>query len=62
MFSVVLTTFLSCSQVIAIANRLQSIALLTSQQKASIIEEVRKSVPSCPLVIKNNERTTKTRN
>ena len=50
-----LTTILSCQQVIAIANRLVSVNLLTSQQKNEILGELRKTVPSCPLVIRTNE-------
>jgi hypothetical protein len=55
-----LTTILSCQQVIAIANRLVNVSLLTSQQKNEILLELRKTVPSCPLVIKPNDskRTT----
>jgi hypothetical protein len=50
-----LTTILSCQQVIAIANRLVSINLLTPQQKTEILVELRKTVPSCPLIIKPND-------
>lgn len=59
MFSIFLVTILSCEQVILIANRLQSIALLTPQQRIGIIQELKKSVPTCPVVIKNNDRTKK---
>lgn len=51
-----LTTVLSCSQVLTIANRLVSISLLSSKQKTEILFELRKVVPSCPLIIKSNER------
>lgn len=54
-----LTTFLSCRQVVTIANRLVSISLLTPQQKNEILVELRKTVPSCPLVIKPNDLKTK---
>jgi len=50
--SIFLVTFLSCSQVQAIANRLQNIALLTPQQKQEIMVELRKVVPTCPVIIK----------
>lgn len=55
MGSLFLTTIISCSQVMTIANRLVGIALLTPQQKTEILFELRKTVPSCPLVIKSNE-------
>jgi hypothetical protein len=51
--SVLLVTFLSCSQVQVIADRLQNIALLTLEQKKEIIQELKKVVPSCPVIIKN---------
>jgi hypothetical protein len=51
--SIFLVTFLNCNQVVAIANRLQNIAMLTSEQKSAIVEEIKKVVPTCPVVIKN---------
>jgi len=51
--SIFLITFLNCSQVQAIANKLQNIAMLTPEQKTEIIQELKKAVPTCPVVIKN---------
>jgi hypothetical protein len=51
--SIFLVTFLNCSQVQTIANKLQNIAMLTSEQKTEIVEELKKAVPTCPVVIKN---------
>jgi hypothetical protein len=62
MVTVFLTTFLSCSQVLGIANKLQSIMGLTHQQKIEITSELRKVIPSCPIIIKNDDRRTETRN
>lgn len=62
MVTVFLTTFLSCNQVLGIANKLQSIIGLNYQQKIEIINELRKVVPSCPVIINPNDRTTKSRN
>jgi hypothetical protein len=53
--SIFLVTFLSCNQVLAIANRLQNIALLTPEQKTAIVEELRKVVPTCPVIIRKND-------
>ena len=50
--NIFLITFLSCSQVQAIAAKLQNIAFLSPQQKHEIIEEIKQVVPSCPVVIK----------
>ena len=60
--SILLTTFLNCSQVYAIANRLQNIIGLNYQQKIEIVNELRKIVPSCPVFINKDDRTTRTRN
>ena len=51
--SVLLVTFLNCSQVLAISNKLQNIAMITPEQKIAIVEELKKVVPTCPVVIKN---------
>ena len=56
MFTLFLTTILSCSDIVGIANRLVNVKLLTPQQKIEILLELKKVVPSCPLVIKSNER------
>jgi hypothetical protein len=55
MVSIFLTTILSCNQVISVLNRLQNIALLSSQQKMEILVELKKVVPSCPVIIKSTE-------
>jgi hypothetical protein len=60
--SIFLITFLSCSQVQATINRLQNIAILSSEQKTEIVQELRKVAPTCPIIIKNDDRSTKTRN
>lgn len=57
-----LVTILDCQQVNSIANRLQGIALMTVQQKTEIVIELRKSVPSCPVVIKGNDSKKKSSN
>ena len=62
MGSLVLTTILSCNQVIAVINRLQNISLLSSQQKTEILVELKRVVPSCPVIIKSNDTKTKTGN
>lgn len=49
-----LTTILSCSDIVMIANRLVNVRLLTSEQKIEILRELKKVVPSCPLIIKPN--------
>ena len=62
MGSLLLTTVLSCNQVISILNRLQNITLLSPQQKTEILVELKRVVPSCPVIIKSNDIKTKTGN
>lgn len=42
--------------------RLQNIALLTPQQRLEIVTELKRVVPSCPVIIKPNDPKTKTGN
>ena len=56
MIPLFLTTILSCSDIMMIANRLVNVKLLTSEQKTEILWELKKVVPSCPLIIKPNVR------
>lgn len=60
--TIFLTTIISCRQVLITINRIQSVIGLTNQQKIEIVNELRKVVPSCPVIIQNDERPTKTRN
>jgi hypothetical protein len=54
MFTLFLTTILSCSDIVGIANRLANASLLTPEQKIEILVELKKVVPSCPLIIKED--------
>lgn len=47
-----LVTILSCQQVLKIIDRVGQISILTQEQKHEIVKELRKSVPSCPIIIK----------
>jgi hypothetical protein len=62
MGSLFLTTILSCNQVIGVLNRLQNIALLSPQQKVEILAELKRVAPSCPVIIKSNDKKTKAGN
>lgn len=46
------TTILSCSQAIRLIDNVVGVVGLSSQQKIEIIEEIKKVVPSCPVIIK----------
>jgi hypothetical protein len=56
MATLFITTILSCSEIVMIANRLVNVKLLSPQQKTEILLELKQVVPSCPLVIKSNVR------
>jgi hypothetical protein len=58
MGSLFLTTVLSCRQLLGIVNRVVNNSILTTQQKTEIVLELRKLVPSCPLIIKNYDTKT----
>ncbi|MCJ7648266.1 MAG: hypothetical protein MUP85_06610 [Candidatus Lokiarchaeota archaeon] len=53
--SILLVTIISCSQLYSIVNRLQSIIGINYQQKMEIIKELKKIVPSCPVIVQDNE-------
>lgn len=49
------TTIISCSQAIQLINNVVSVVGLSNQQKTEIIEEIKKIVPSCPIIIQENK-------
>lgn len=56
MISLILsTTIITCSQAIAVVNNVTKVIGLSNQQKIEIIEEIKKSIPSCPVIIKENK-------
>ena len=55
MVSLLLTTTISCTQALNVIHRLVSVVGLTEVQKFEIIQEVRKSVPSCPIKVVKND-------
>jgi hypothetical protein len=56
MIALFLTTFLSCSDIVKIANKLTNVKMLTPEQKTEILLELKKVVPTCPLIIKSDEQ------
>lgn len=56
----ILVTILSCSQLIAIVNRLKQVAGLSTQQHTEIMNELQKVVPSCPVkIVPDKKNVTK---
>jgi len=47
-------TIISCSQALMIFNRLDNVIGLTPTQKIEVIREIRKVIPSCPILIQND--------
>lgn len=56
MTALFLTTFLSCQQLYGILLRVQKNSILTAHQKEAIMLELRKAVPTCPVIVKNYDR------
>ena len=54
MIPLVISTVISCSDAISILNKLTSVVGLTQQQKIEITMELRKIVPTCPVIIKKD--------
>jgi hypothetical protein len=51
---VLLTTTISCTQALSIIHRLTNVVGLTQEQKTEIVQEVRKTIPFCPVTIKKD--------
>ena len=56
MVTLLLTTTISCADALSIIHRLTKVAGLTSIQKSEIIQEVRKTIPFCPVTIKKDDK------
>ena len=57
MVALLLTTTISCSQALAIINRVSKVAILTAQQRIEIIQVIREHVPTCPFTVVPDERS-----
>ena len=56
MVALLITTTISCSDAVKIINRLSNVSGLTPIQKTEIVQEVRKTIPFCPVVIKKDTK------
>ena len=50
------TTIISCTQAINLINRLSSVVGLTDLQRKEIVTEIKKVVPTCPVIITKKEK------
>jgi hypothetical protein len=48
------TTIITCSQAMNIVYRIQNVMGLTENQKTEIVQEIRKVIPFCPIIIKKD--------
>jgi hypothetical protein len=48
------STIITCSQAMNIIHRIQRVVGLTEIQKTEIIQEIRKVIPFCPVIVKQN--------
>lgn len=55
MGTLLLTTVLTCNQLLLIAKRVINTEMLSPKQKTEIMQEFQKAIPSCPLIIKPND-------
>lgn len=55
MESLLLTTVLTCNQLLTIVNRLSIVIGLSYSQKIELIRVLTDSVPSCPVIISKNK-------
>lgn len=54
------TTIITCSQAINVIQRLKKVVGLTESQKTEIIQEVRKTIPYCPIkIVEDDTRNTR---
>ena len=51
---ILLSTIITCSQAFSLVNRISNVVGLTPQQKIEVIHEIRKVVPSCPVIIQKD--------
>jgi hypothetical protein len=55
---VVLTasTIITCSQALSIVQRIQRVVGLNEVQKTEIVQEIRKVIPFCPVIVKQDAK------
>jgi hypothetical protein len=56
MVALFLTTTISCSDALNIIQRLTRVVGLTQLQKTEIVQEIRKTIPFCPVIVKKDAK------
>ncbi len=48
------STIISCTDAVSIIQRITKVVGLTQIQKTEIVQEIRKSIPFCPVIVKKD--------
>lgn len=59
MVELLATTIISCENALYILNRLSRVVGLSYTQKIEIVKVLKEYIPSCPIILKNNEQTNR---
>ena len=59
MFALFLTTIITCSQAFELLSRIQSNNALPNYIKVEIIDQIRETIPTCPVKVKEDGRNTR---
>ena len=54
MVALFITTTINCSDALSIIQRLTRVVGLTELQKTEIVQEIRKTIPFCPVIVKKD--------
>jgi hypothetical protein len=54
MVALFLATTISCSDAFSIIKRITKVVGLTELQKTEIVQEIRKTIPFCPVIVKKD--------
>jgi hypothetical protein len=52
--SILISITISCSDAINIIHRITKVVGLTELQKTEIVQEIRKTIPFCPVIVKKD--------
>ena len=56
MVGLFLTTIITCSQAMSVINRIEVKDNLSKQIKSELIAEIKKIIPTCPIVVKEDKK------
>ncbi len=56
MIPLFLTSVITCSQAVSVIYRIEAKESLSRQIKNELIEEIKKSIPTCPVIVKKDKK------